>query len=155
MYTFKDDFGLPVTLTFDPAIYQHRIARHVLVFPFFQGQLLFTRHPQRGIELPGGKVEPGEISITAASRETYEETGFALSSITKIGQYTVGDDMIKDIFWARAEQPTILEPPIATGEYILFAKIPVKIDRDARFSRFLYDDVYPLTLSYLKSHQIF
>lgn len=35
-------------------------------------------HPDRGVCLPGGKIDPGETAEQAACRELYEETGIRL-----------------------------------------------------------------------------
>jgi 8-oxo-dGTP diphosphatase len=152
MYHFLDDFGLPVTLTFDPRIYRQRPAQHVLIFPFYEGKLLFTVHTVRGIELPGGKVEPGETSLAAAVREMYEETGYSLSAIEKIGQYVINDTIVKDIFVARAEQFITEMKGGNVGGVVMFDEIPENVKGDPRFSRILHDDVYPLTLARLRSH---
>ncbi|WP_019120674.1 NUDIX domain-containing protein [Brevibacillus massiliensis] len=152
MYFFSDDFGLPVELTFDESVYRKRTAGHVLVFPFFEGKLLFTVHTKRGIELPGGKVEPGETSLAAAVRETYEETGCSLDFIQKIGQYVVDQTLVKDIFVARVEQHVTEMRGGSVGGMMLFETIPEDVKRDPRFSRYLYDDVYPLTLAYLRDN---
>jgi 8-oxo-dGTP diphosphatase len=152
MHSFFDDSGLPVTLTFDPSIYRKRTARHVLIFPFYEGKLLFTVHTDRGIELPGGKVEPGETSLAAAVREMYEETGYSLSAIEKIGQYVINDTMVKDIFIARVEQFVQEMKGGNVGGVVIFDEIPENVKGDARFSRILYDDVYPLTLARIRSH---
>lgn len=151
MHHFRDDFGYDVTLTFDPDVYRKRTAGHVLIFPFWQGKLVFTRHRTRGIELPGGKVEPGETSIGAAIRETYEETGAILEAIERIGQYTVAGDLVKDIYAARVLS---LETPTGTDveEAVLFSPIPDLRDKPPAFSRYLFDDVYPLTLARLAAH---
>ena len=39
------------------------------------GRVLFVEHPERGWEIPGGHVEPGETPDEAMLRELYEETG--------------------------------------------------------------------------------
>ncbi len=153
MHSFLDDFGLPVTLTFDPDLIGQRTARHVLVFPFFEGKLLFTRHRERGLELPGGKVEQGETSLAAAVRETMEETGYALSAIERIGQYVVNESMVKDIYVARVDR-RVGDPtgPDVEGAH-LFDAIPENVKGNPQFSRYLYDQVYPLTLARIRSHR--
>ena len=152
MYAFLDDFGLPVTLTFDEREYRQCQAKHVLVFPFWQGKLLFTRHRERGIELPGGKIEPQESSIAAAIRETFEETGATLDGIERIGQYTVNGELRKDIYVARV----LSCQPVPTGkdvvEAVQFEQIPTQVKGDPRFSRLLYDEVYPLALKRAVRH---
>jgi len=152
MHKFLDDFGLPVTLTFDEREYRQCQAKHVLVFPFWKGKLLFTRHRERGIELPGGKIEPQESSIAAAIRETFEETGAILDGIERIGQYTVNGELCKDIYVARV----LSCQPFPTGKDVLervqFDQIPTQVKGDPRFSRLLYDDVYPLALERAVRH---
>jgi 8-oxo-dGTP diphosphatase len=152
MHSFYDDFGFPVTLTYDPAVYRQRKAKHVLVFPFLDGKLVFTRHLSRGIELPGGKVEAGESSLAAAVRETYEETGCSLSAIERIGQYVIANKMVKDIYIARVDR--IDQQAIGTdvAGAVIFDTIPEPVKGDPRFSRLLYDDVYPLTLARIRTH---
>lgn len=152
MHKFTDDFGLPVTLTYDAATYSKRSARHVLIFPFLDGKLMFTIHTERGIELPGGKVEPGETSLAAAVREMYEETGHSLSAIEKIGQYVVNETMVKDIFVARVESQIAEMIEGNVGGFLCLDETPLTLKGDARFSRILQDDVYPLTLARLANH---
>lgn len=75
---------------------------HVLIIPNFQGKLLFTQHSQRGIEFPGGKIEPGETSVEAAKRELHEETGGNAKTFHYVAQYyverTCGKRFTKDVF---------------------------------------------------------
>ena len=152
MDTFYDTTGVPMTLSFDPAEFREEQAKHVLVFPFYQGKLLFTIHTKRGYELPGGKVEPGESSIAAAIRETYEETGYHLSAIKKIGQYTVGDSIVKDIYVEEAERQVATNIEGSVGGAFISDKIPTaeELRSDERYSAFVKDDVYPLTIAHLR-----
>ncbi len=154
MYSFQDDFGFPVTLTFDESVYVKRQAKHVLVFAFYEQKLLCTVNTERGIELPGGKIEPNETSIAAAIRETYEETGYALSAIKKIGQYTVNETLVKDIYVATVEQFVTEMLGGSVGGSMLLEEIPATLKDRPEFSRYLYDDVYPLTLQYIREHHL-
>ncbi|MFD2371092.1 NUDIX domain-containing protein [Brevibacillus sp. GCM10020057] len=152
MHVFYDNSGLLVELTFDPHTYCQHEARHVLIFPFWQGKLLFTRHRTRGIELPGGKVEAGESSLAAAVREAYEETGAILEGIERIGQYTIDQTMHKDIYVARVR--TYAKTPVGSDvvETVPFADYPDHVKGNPLFSSLLYDDVYPLALARAKAH---
>jgi 8-oxo-dGTP pyrophosphatase MutT (NUDIX family) len=50
-------------------------------------EFLMVHHAQRGWELPGGKIEPGEGPVHCALREFREETGHLLGSphfVTKL-----------------------------------------------------------------------
>ncbi|MFS0556445.1 NUDIX domain-containing protein [Brevibacillus sp. 179-C9.3 HS] len=152
MYAFFDDFGLPVKLTFSPDEYRNHQAGHVLIFAFYQGKLLFTRHRTRGVELPGGKVETGENSLAAAVREVYEETGAILEGIERIGQYTIQDSMRKDIYVAKVSHYASQPSGADVLETIVFADIPREVKGNTEFSRILQDDVYPLALEEALRH---
>jgi len=154
MHTFLDDFGLPVALTFDPRVYRNRDAGHVLVFPFLEEKLLFTRHRTRGIELPGGKVEPGETSLGAAVRETYEETGYSLLSIERIGQYVINSTLTKDIYVALVDRKVGEPTGDDVAEAVLMDSFPQNVKGNPQFSRYLYDDMYPLVLAFLRDKGI-
>jgi 8-oxo-dGTP diphosphatase len=106
----------------------------------------------RGIELPGGKVEPGESSLSAAVREAYEETGSILDGIERIGQYTINHDMIKDIYVARVLRFDYHPAGKDVSETILFDQIPPTLKGNPLFSRILYDEVYPLALELALRH---
>ncbi|MBE3596720.1 MAG: NUDIX domain-containing protein [Hydrogenibacillus sp.] len=148
---YTDRFGRTVRLTFDPADYLP--AGHVLIVPFYQGKIVFTRHRERGIELPGGKVEPGETPLAAAVRETYEETGARLYAIAQIGQYIVDDAadgrLVKSVYRAEVEALDAHSFATDTDGPIVFDVLPVHVKDDDRFSPYMRDDVYPRLLEVL------
>ncbi len=51
-------------------------------------KVLLVHHPERGWQLPGGKVELGEDLVTALKREVQEETGIVVSVRQLAGVYT-------------------------------------------------------------------
>src|SRR5699024_4635809 len=72
---------------------------------------LLTKHPTRGIEFPGGKVEEGERAETAAIREVLEETGGVVKTLEYIAQYNVTgkkDKITKNVNFAHIWQLTYL-----------------------------------------------
>ncbi|MFS0574524.1 NUDIX domain-containing protein [Sporosarcina sp. 179-K 3D1 HS] len=88
MMVFTDSNGGRVELTFGKNS-DGMESRHVLIVLKHEGKWLMTRHPERGIEFPGGKAEEGETIEAAAIRETLEETGVSISGIKKIAEYVV------------------------------------------------------------------
>ncbi|GAA0367257.1 NUDIX domain-containing protein [Bacillus horti] len=86
-FQFKGAYDHQIKLTLFPKA--PLPAGHVVVLAFYQDQLLFTKHKKRGLEWPGGKVEPNEQPVEAAIRELYEETGGLTSEIYLVGQYEV------------------------------------------------------------------
>lgn len=102
---FYDYFNNNVILTFEEGIF-NKDTKHVLVIPQIDNGWLLTRHKERGLEFPGGKVEPGETLEEAAHREVYEETGASLSSLVKIAEYMVmnqAESFVKAVYWAKVE----------------------------------------------------
>jgi len=56
------------------------------------GELVLVRQPRPGtggnvVELPAGKLEPGETPLAAASRELAEECGLAVAEWTELGSF--------------------------------------------------------------------
>lgn len=49
------------------------------------GKVVMARNRRRGIEFPGGHIDPGETPTQAAVRECLEETGYRVSHIRAIG----------------------------------------------------------------------
>jgi 8-oxo-dGTP diphosphatase len=54
-----------------------------------RGNLLLTHQarPESEFQLPGGGIDPGESPYQALRREVFEETGWSLSAIRKLGAY--------------------------------------------------------------------
>lgn len=58
------------------------------------GELVLLRQRRPGadelvVELPGGAIEPGETTVTAADRELAEECGLACDGWTELGSFWV------------------------------------------------------------------
>ncbi|MGG0719748.1 RNA deprotection pyrophosphohydrolase [Robertmurraya massiliosenegalensis] len=103
MEAFKDFHGANVRLAFNRGSFSQE-PKHVLVICRYDEHWLLTKHPKRGLEFPGGKVEPGESIEEAAKREVFEETGARLNSLQFIGEYEVedgGEAFVKAIFYGQ------------------------------------------------------
>lgn len=73
----------------------------VLVFASLGGAVLWVKHPKRGWEVPGGKVDPGETPTEAALREVFEESGALLEDLTWMAEYPTADGHWKWAYLAR------------------------------------------------------
>lgn len=108
MITFEDTTGTPVTLSFDLQDFNIP-SKHVLVIVKRGADYLVTKHPKRGIEFPGGKVERGETLEEAARREVFEETGVRIQDVQPFAAYQVEGEapFVKTVFLARfaSEEP--------------------------------------------------
>ena len=98
MLEFKDFEGRRVTLEFK----ENGSAGHVLAICRMDGKYLLTDHKIRGVEFPGGKVEPGETLEEAVHREVFEETGASIRALKYIGYYKVRDaeSFMKAVYFA-------------------------------------------------------
>lgn len=92
MFCFIDEKGLKVEMAFQRGILPIE-PKHVLVFVQYEGQWLCTIHKQRGVEIPGGKLEQGETLEQAVLREVYEETGVVVENPRWFAEYVVYDKM--------------------------------------------------------------
>ena len=63
-----------VTAIIDPVVAPQELAPTAFVFPIMRDRsLVMARNIRRGLEIPGGHVEPGETLEQAARREALEE----------------------------------------------------------------------------------
>nr|WP_203341243.1 NUDIX domain-containing protein [Planococcus beijingensis] len=112
-------------------------SRHVLVISRYKGQWLLTRHNERGLEFPGGKVEAGESLQEAAIREVYEETGAHLKDLEWFAEYVVFSEIpfCKTVFTARIEK---VDPiPLLETQGIVLTK---ELELDGTYSFLMKDE---------------
>ena len=57
--------------------------------------------PARELQLPGGGVDPGESVLAALRRECFEETGWGLAVVRKLGVYQRFAYLPEYGFWAQ------------------------------------------------------
>lgn len=114
-----------------------------------------TKHKSRGVEFPGGKVEPGETADVAAIREVMEETGATVQYLHYIAQYHVAgknDSIIKNVYFARIERMEEQVTYYETEGPRLFDYIPSNIKENDLFSFMMKDDVLTHCLAYIERH---
>ncbi|EKU50301.1 RNA deprotection pyrophosphohydrolase [Staphylococcus massiliensis] len=135
---FKDKDNTPVHVTFKSDS-EPSDGDHVLAFPIYQNQLLFTKHLERGIEFPGGKREAGESSIEALKRELFEETGATIEAHYFIAQYEVLAEkpFKKDVYVVLVSEIVDKADYLETSGPILF-KSPDDVPHEER--SFLIED---------------
>ena len=102
MFSFQDLNGFQVDLSFTRGEITVE-SKHVLVFLKHENKWLCTIHKRRGVEFPGGKLEPGETLEEAAAREVFEETGVRVKNLQWFAEYAVHDDTLfcKTVFTAQ------------------------------------------------------
>lgn len=91
MISFQDLNGYDVQLSFEQDSFSIP-SRHVLIVAKHKGKWLMTKHPKRGLEFPGGKLEKRETLVEAAIRETKEETNVDIVELEWLAEYLVLDD---------------------------------------------------------------
>jgi ADP-ribose pyrophosphatase len=117
----------------------------VAIVPLFDdGRVLLERqfrypHRREFIEVPAGKLEPGEPQLQTAKRELLEETGYAAQEWTRLGvihssiAYT--DEAI-ELFTAR--KLTLSQRKLDAGEFLEVFSVPfgeaVQMIRDGRIT---------------------
>ncbi len=141
--TFEDYYENEVVLTFDDHPFSSD-PKHVWVICRFLDQWLLTRHPRRGWEFPGGKVEDGETPEEAATREVEEETGAHVDSLRYVGQYKVlgkSGTIIKNVYYAVIDQIKVRHHYHETKGPVFINELPKTIKESNLYSFMMKDDV--------------
>ncbi|WP_391202800.1 NUDIX domain-containing protein [Psychrobacillus sp. L4] len=115
MLSFQDLNGNHVELSFEKGVFPIE-PMHVLVLAKHQNKWLLTKHPKRGIEFPGGKVEESETTIQAAIRETSEETNVELTNLEWVAEYLVYEEtpFCKAVYIANVDHINVEGPNFET-----------------------------------------
>ncbi|MCP8617799.1 RNA deprotection pyrophosphohydrolase [Salirhabdus salicampi] len=156
MIKFRDYYQNEVTLSFEKNPFSND-PKHVWVITRYENQWLLTKHKDRGLEFPGGKVEVGETPKEAAIREVMEETGGRVEEITYIGQYYVegkGGTIVKNVYYAIVGELIEQLSYFETEGPVLLAELPENIQQKPTFSFMMKDEVLPRSIKYIKEAQL-
>lgn len=90
IHTSRDIKWLPLPNTIDIETSDILAPAHLTKTSFMipltrKGTVILANNRRRGLEFPGGHIDPGETATFAAVRETVEETGYRVSHIRAIG----------------------------------------------------------------------
>jgi len=69
--------------------YRHRPGAYAIIT---RGRYILLTHQDIGyeeVQLPGGGIDPGEGPLTALHREAYEETGWKIAPVRRLGAYRI------------------------------------------------------------------
>ncbi|WP_210364822.1 RNA deprotection pyrophosphohydrolase [Bacillus sp. REN3] len=153
MEQFIDMNGAKVTLVFSENAFDRK-ARHILVICRYKNDWLLTKHKERGLEFPGGKVEEGETLEQAARREVLEETGAVLGKLESVGEYRVDDGkspFVKRIFYGEAERLIIRDHYLETaGPVLVSGDLLLERMKDG-YSFIMKDAVVERSLQFLRN----
>ncbi len=152
---FKDYYQNDVILSFDDHPFSKN-PMHVWVICRFHHQWLLTKHPRRGWEFPGGKVEPGETAYEAGLREVYEETGAHAKEMIYIGQYKVegkSETIVKNVYFAIIDEIKLLEHYMETDGPVFLSHIPDNVKKLDKYSFMMKDNVLPLCLEKISEYK--
>jgi 8-oxo-dGTP diphosphatase len=148
---FIDRLGNKVELSFSSNAFGQE-AKHVLVICKYLDDWLLTMHSVRGLEFPGGKVEPGESLKEAAIREVYEETGGTLEDLTQIAEYRVADEkntFVKAVFWGKIKSVHKMNSYFETKGPVLIKGDLLDLRFGEEFSFIMKDDVVADCIKYI------
>ncbi|MFN7250509.1 MAG: RNA deprotection pyrophosphohydrolase [Anaerobacillus sp.] len=153
-YSFIDFYKNKVEFSFENQPFSTN-PRHVWIICRLGNHWLLTRHKDRGIEFPGGKVEAGETPEEAAQREVYEETGGSVETLTYIGQYRVTgkqEVVIKNVYFANIKGLDAKEHYFETAGPVLLKELPPNIKINHLFSFIMKDDVLKYSMEWLENN---
>lgn len=154
MLVFPDYYGNLISLSFKDHPFSKKPG-HVWVVCSYQCKWLLTNHSERGLEFPGGKVEHDETAEQAAIREVKEETGGIVEKLTYIGQYKVGESIVKNIYFAEIKELEKQMTYLETGGPVLLDELPHDLRMDGKFSFIMKDQVLTHTLEEIKRRSLF
>ncbi|QGH34273.1 nucleoside triphosphatase YtkD [Gracilibacillus salitolerans] len=152
MKTFYDYYNNKIQLSFEDQPFDSD-PKHVWVICRFEKKWLLTKHKNRGLEFPGGKVEQNETPKQAAIREVLEETGGEVDQIKYIGQYFVSgkrEKLAKNIYFAIVKKLKEQDSYYETEGPVLLNQLPGNIKSNERYSFIMKDDVLPYSLDYIE-----
>lgn len=151
-FSFSDYYGNQVQLALSSLPFS-RDPRHIWVICRFHRQWLLTRHRRRGLEFPGGKVEPGETPEDAANREVFEETGARVSRLRVLGQYQVKsreECIVKNVYFAEIDRISLQKDYLETDGPFFVSRLPAHIKTDKRYSFLMKDQVLTESLQMIR-----
>lgn len=133
---YKDLNGYACELSFEKNSFSFE-SRHVLVICRYKEKWVLTKHNERGMEFPGGKVEAGESLQIAAKREVYEETGARVKDLEWFAEYMVysAKPFCKTVFTGSVDRVDTI-PLLETQGIVLLEKLEL----DDQFSFLMKDE---------------
>lgn len=153
LYKFVDYYHHTVEISFKRNPYSDH-PKHVWIICKYHDMWLMTRHADRGIEFPGGKVEEGETPEQAARREVYEETGGRIKTLSYIGQYKVtatDEIVVKNVYYAEIDELETKDHYFETKGPLLMKELPNDIKTNRNFSFIMKDDVLLYSFERIKA----
>lgn len=153
MKTFHDYYNNEVKLSFQDHPFTND-PKHVWVICKHNGRWLLTKHRDRGLEFPGGKVEDGESAEQAARREVMEETGGHVSELMYVGQYFVNGkagNIAKNVYFASVHKLDEKSNYFETEGPVLLEQLPDNLLVNPEFSFMMKDEVLPLSLEQIQN----